>query len=122
MEFMIPLHPNPNVQKHKHIFKKVKVVAPMNHNDLVEYVKKCKFIVSDSGGLQEESSYLNKKIIVCRKTTERPESIGTHSFMCGEPELLEDLVDNINDNYHVDAECPYGDGKSWEKILCIFQN
>ena len=117
IEFMIPLHPNPNVQKHKHIFKKVKVVEPMNHNDLIEYVKKCKFVISDSGGLQEECSYLNKKIIVCRKTTERPESIGTHSFMCGEPELLEKLVDKINEYYEVDAECPYGDGKSWIKII-----
>jgi UDP-N-acetylglucosamine 2-epimerase (non-hydrolysing) len=121
IEFMIPLHPNPNVQKHKHIFKKVKVVEPMSHSDLIEYVKKCKFVISDSGGLQEECSYLNKKIIVCRKTTERPESIGTHSFMCGEPELLEDLVDKINDNYEVDAECPYGDGRSWNQLLKYFK-
>jgi UDP-N-acetylglucosamine 2-epimerase (non-hydrolysing) len=118
--FTIPLHPNPNVQKHKHIFKKVKVVEPMNHDDLIEYVKKCKFVISDSGGLQEECSYLNKKIIVCRKTTERPESVGKHSFMCKEPELLKDLVDKINANYKVDVSCPYGDGKSWEKISDIF--
>ena len=37
--------------------------------------------------------------------------------MCGEPELLEDLVDNMNENYKVDAECPYGDGNSWRKII-----
>ena len=117
LEFMIPLHPNPKVQKHKHIFKKVKVVQPMCHSDLISYVKKSKFVISDSGGLQEECSYLNKKIIVCRKSTERPESIGIHTFMCSEPELLEDLVDKINDDYKVDAECPYGDGKSWEKIV-----
>ena len=117
IEFMIPLHPNPNVQKHKHIFKKVKVVEPMTHPELIEYVKKCKFVISDSGGLQEECSYLNKKIIVCRKNTERPESVGIHSFMCSKPELLEDIVDNINENYEVDANCPYGGGKSWEKIL-----
>ena len=124
MEFLIPLHPNPNIQKHKHLFKKVKVVKPMNHDDLIEYVKKCKFVISDSGGLQEECSYLNKKIIVCRKNTDRPESVGTHSFMCGEPQLLEDLVDNINENYEVDAECPYGDGKSWKKVTksLIIQN
>ncbi len=119
IEFMIPLHPNPNVRKHKHIFKKVKIVEPMNHDDLIEYVKKCKFVISDSGGLQEECSYLNKKIIVCRKTTERSESIGIHSFMCGEPQLLEDLVDNINENYKVDAECPYGIGRSWQKIIIL---
>ena len=121
IEFMIPLHPNPNVQKHKHIFKKVKVVEPINHDDLIEYVKKCKFVISDSGGLQEECSYLNKKIIVCRKTTERPESVDIHSFMCGEPELLEDLVDKINENYEVDAECPYGDGKSWKNIYKVLR-
>ena len=119
IEFMIPLHPNPNVQKHKHIFKKIKVVDPITHSELIEYVKKCKFVISDSGGLQEECSYLNKKIIVCRKTTERPESIGTHSFMCGEPELLENLVEEINRNFHVNAKCPYGDGDSWEKIYKI---
>ena len=117
MEFMIPLHPNPNVEKHKHIFKKVKVVDPMSHSDLIEYVKKCKFVISDSGGLQEECSYLNKKIIVCRKTTERPESVGIHSFMCGEPESLINLVSKINENYHVDAECPYGNNDSFSKII-----
>lgn len=117
IEFMIPLHPNPNVQKHKHILKKVKVVEPMNHNNLIQYIKKCKFVISDSGGLQEECSYLNKKIIVCRKTTERPESIGCHSFMCEEPNLLEKLVDKINEYYEVNAVCPYGNGKSWEKII-----
>jgi len=36
--------------------------------------------------------------------------------MCGEPELLEDLVEEINKNYYVNAECPYGDGDSWVKI------
>jgi len=122
LEFMIPLHPNPKVQKHKHIFKKVKVVQPMCHSDLISYVKKSKFVISDSGGLQEECSYLNKKIIVCRKSTERPESIGIHTFMCSEPELLEDLVDNINENYEVDDECPYGNGRSWEKIINILNN
>ena len=121
IEFMIPLHRNPNVQKHKDIFKKVRVVEPMDHSDLIEYVKKCKFVISDSGGLQEECSYLNKKIIVCRKTTERPESIGTHSFMCEEPKLLENLVDEINKNYYVNSECPYGNGESWKKICELSQ-
>jgi UDP-N-acetylglucosamine 2-epimerase (non-hydrolysing) len=116
IEFMIPIHPNPNVQKHKHIFKKVKVVEPMQHSNMIEYIKKCKFVISDSGGLQEECSFLNKKIIVCRKTTERPESIGVHSFMCEEPEKLEQLVDDMMINHKVNAVCPYGDGKSWVKI------
>ena len=47
MEFLIPIHPNPNVQKHRHIFNKVKVVEPMTHVELIDYVKKCKFVISD---------------------------------------------------------------------------
>jgi UDP-N-acetylglucosamine 2-epimerase (non-hydrolysing) len=121
IEFMIPLHPNPNVQKHRHIFNKVKVVEPMEHDEIIEYVKKCKFVISDSGGLQEECSFLNKKIIVCRKTTERPESVDIHSFMCEEPKKLEKIVNNVIENYEVNAECPYGDGKSCEKIINIFE-
>lgn len=120
LEFLIPIHPNPNVQKHKHIFQKVKVVEPMSHSDMIDYVKKCKFVISDSGGLQEECSYLNKKIIVCRRTTERPESVGIHSLMCHWPNELEELVDNIYLNYEINAPCPYGNGRSWENILNLF--
>jgi SAM-dependent methyltransferase len=122
IEFLIPLHPNPNVQKHKHIFNKVKVIEPMNHHDTIEYVKKCKFVISDSGGLQEECSFLNKKIIVCRKTTERPETIGLTSFMCDDYNKLDNLVDNIMVNYKVNLVCPYGDGHSWKNVTNIFDN
>lgn len=120
IEFMIPIHPNPNVKKHRYIFNKVKVVEPMTHEEIIDYVKKCRFVISDSGGLQEECSYLNKKIIVCRKTSERPESIGIHSFMCEEPKKIELMINNIMENYEVKAECPYGDGRSWKKIGIIF--
>lgn len=121
IEFLIPLHPNPNVHCHKHIFNKVKVIEPMTHAELIQYVKKCKFVISDSGGLQEECSFLNKKIIVCRKTTERPESLGIHSFMCDDPYKLKDMVDSIMNDYKVNKICPYGDGLSWKKIQNVIQ-
>jgi UDP-N-acetylglucosamine 2-epimerase (non-hydrolysing) len=122
IEFIIPLHPNPNVQKHRHIFEKVKVVDPMNHDELIQLVKKCKFVISDSGGLQEECSFLNKKIVVCRKTTERPESVGIHSFMCERPELLEKMVGAMSKNYEVNADCPYGNGQSWKNVCAVFES
>tara|TARA_B110000858_G_scaffold113012_1_gene129219 strand:- start:4235 stop:5218 length:984 start_codon:yes stop_codon:yes gene_type:complete len=122
IEFIIPLHPNPDVQKHRYILNKVKVVNPLSHYDLIEYVKICRFVISDSGGLQEECSYLNKKIIVCRKTTERPESVGVNSFICKEPNMLDELVEQVYKNYYVNSECPYGDGKSWKKILQVLNN
>jgi UDP-N-acetylglucosamine 2-epimerase (non-hydrolysing) len=120
IEFFLPIHPNPNVIKHRNLLNKVKVVEPMEHREIIEYVKKCRFVISDSGGLQEECSFLNKKIIVCRKTTERPESIGIHSFMCYEPEKIEKLVGEIMENYEVNGVCPYGEGRSWERIYSIF--
>ena len=116
IEFMIPLHLNPNVQKHRHIFKKVKVIAPLTHSEIIEYLKKCKFVISDSGGLQEECSFLNKKIIVCRETTERQESVGIHSIMCKKPKLLESLIDDIYNDYEINENCPYGNGESWKNI------
>jgi len=121
LEFLIPIHPNPNVQKYKHLFQKVKVVDPMCHSDMIEYIKKCRFVISDSGGLQEECSFLNKKIIVCRRTTERPESVGKHSFMCHWPSDLGGIVDALYFDYEVNEKCPYGDGESWKKIVEILK-
>lgn len=122
LEFIIPLHPNPNVQKYKNILKKIKIIDPMNHTDTINFIKKCKFVISDSGGLQEECSFLNKKIIVCRKTTERPESVGIHSFMCTDPSELNNVVKYINKNYYVNEVCPYGNGFSHKMIIDIFNN
>lgn len=122
LEFIIPLHPNPDVKKHKNIFKKVKVIDPLPHDQLINIIKECRLVISDSGGLQEECSFLNKKIIVCRKTTERPESVGVHSFLCETPDNLTSIFDSFKDNYIVNKKCPYGDGKSWVKIKEILDN
>jgi UDP-N-acetylglucosamine 2-epimerase (non-hydrolysing) len=121
LQFVIPIHPNPDVQKHKHIFKTVQVINPMDHSSLIDFIKKCKFVISDSGGLQEECSFLNKKIIVCRKTTERPETIGTHSVMCFNPENLRDIFYNVKNDFDINEICPYGDGNAWRKVKSILQ-
>jgi UDP-N-acetylglucosamine 2-epimerase (non-hydrolysing) len=121
LEFILPIHPNPEIRKHRGLLKNVKVIEPITHNELISILKECRFVISDSGGLQEECSFLNKKIVVCRRTTERPETIGTHSIMCNYPENLEVIVNNLYINYEITAECPYGDGMSWKKIVEIFQ-
>jgi len=120
LEFILPIHPNPNVQKHKHLLTNINVVEPLSHPDLLEILVKCKFVISDSGGLQEEGSFFNKRVIVCRKTTERPEAIPTgHLHICNSPSDLEKLVDFINEKYYIDVSCPYGDGKSSKKLKTI---
>jgi len=121
LEFILPIHPNPEIRKHRDLLKNVNVIEPITHNELISILKECRFVISDSGGLQEECSFLNKKIIVCRRTTERPETIGTHSTMCHYPENLKEIVDNVYENYKINAECPYGDGMSWKKIVEILQ-
>jgi len=117
LKFEIPLHPNPNVKKHKDLLTHVNVVSPFDYDTMIKEISECRFLISDSGGIQEESSFLNKKVIVCRKITERPESVGKHSFMCGEPKDLKGVFYSLKDDYKVDLECPYGDGKSSKRIV-----
>ena len=120
LEFILPIHPNPNVQKWKHLLTNVNVVEPMEHTDMIYHIKKCKLIISDSGGMQEEGSFFNKKVIVCRHTTERPEGIETgHLHLCGNPNKLGELFGKLIENPYICKPCPYGDGKSAEKIKKI---
>jgi len=117
LEFILPIHPNPNVQKHRDLLTHVNVIEPLSHTELLKLLVKVKFLISDSGGLQEEGSFFNKKVIVCRKTTERPEGIDTgHLYMCESPKELSLLFEVINKDYSVSSECPYGDGMSSKKI------
>jgi UDP-N-acetylglucosamine 2-epimerase (non-hydrolysing) len=122
LEFILPIHPNPNVQKHKHILNKVKVIDPLTHPELLQILTKCKLVISDSGGLQEEGSFFNKKVIVCRTTTERPEAISTgHLHLCPSPQDLKRIFDLLIDNYYIDSTCPYGDGSSSEKVIRLIK-
>jgi UDP-N-acetylglucosamine 2-epimerase (non-hydrolysing) len=124
LKFILPIHPNPNVQKFKSILNKnINVIDPLKHADLIDTLIKCKFVITDSGGIQEEATFLNKKSIVCRKTTERPEGIESgHIFLCPKPTNLDNLVYKINNDYYIDNECPYGDGNSANKIIKILLN
>tara|TARA_B100001094_G_C18195434_1_gene810449 strand:+ start:7902 stop:8888 length:987 start_codon:yes stop_codon:yes gene_type:complete len=117
-EFIIPLHPNPNVQKHRDILKHVKVVEPMDYDNFIELLSKARLVITDSGGLQEESSFFNKKCIVCREATERVEGMGTFAFMSS-PDKVEDDFYAMIDDYIPNDTCPYGDGKSAERITNI---
>lgn len=123
LEFILPIHPNPNVQKHKHLLKHIIILDPLTHKELLDILVKCRLVISDSGGLQEEGSFFNKKVIVCRTTTERPEAIATgHLHLCETPKKLSKLFGSLIDNYYINSECPYGDGQSSQKILSILQD
>lgn len=122
LEFILPIHPNPNVQKHRHILNKVKVIEPVSHSSMVNLLKECKFIISDSGGIQEEASFLNKKIIICRNFTERPEVLKSgHGILCDLPSKLEEIFHKIKEDYIIDKPCPFGDGFAYKNIGYILK-
>lgn len=107
LEFILPIHPNPNIQKHRLLLEHIIVTEPLNHESIIKLMKECKFIITDSGGIQEEASFLNKRVIICRKSTERPEIIGYSGILCKEPESLPDIIQQVNNNYIINYECPY---------------
>lgn len=88
LNFEIPLHPNPNVQKHKDVFKKVKVVDPYEYEKMIDKISKCKLLISDSGGIQEEASFFGKMVLVCRKNTERLALVDKNLIICETPQKL----------------------------------
>jgi len=121
LEFILPLHPNPNVQKHKNILTNVTIVPPMNHDELLKLLVKTKLVITDSGGIQEECSFFNKKCLVCRKITERPESLGLTSFLIDEPKNLNEYFDFHLKKHEINIQSPYGDGYSATKIVNILK-
>lgn len=120
LEFIFPMHPNEQIQKYKNIFKHVKIIKPLSHEECIKMISECGLLITDSGGLQEESAFLKKKSIVCRKTTERQEGEGVFSTLCKNPTKLKDIFNNITIEM-INRKCPYGDGNASDKILKILE-
>ena len=120
--FVLPIHPNPNVIKHKNLLSKVKVIEPLGYNEFIHRLAKSRMIITDSGGIQEESSFLKKKVIVCRKETERVEVLGKFSFLCEKPEDLSEMFAVLSEDYVPVGDCPYGDGRAAKKIFDVIRN
>ena len=121
LHFVIPMHPNPAIQIHKKLLTEFDILNPLSHEEMISLIAKSRFIISDSGGMQEEASFLNKKVIVCRKFTERTESLGGHSILCRTPQDLKETFYSISDRYEIDEECPYGDGYASHKICQVLK-
>ncbi len=119
LKFICPIHPNPNVYNYRHLLTKVQTTQPLCHQKFLNQLTNCKFVISDSGGIQEEASFLNKKVIVCRKVTERQESVNKTSFICQSPEELNHIFEFVNNNYLTNEKCPFGDGFASERIVKI---
>ena len=121
LKFILPAHHNPSVTKHVSILRKVHAVDPLPHDDCLALLARCKLVITDSGGIQEEASFLKKTAIVCRASTERVEGIDTHAFLCPSPRQLHELF-SAKLQYRVVLPSPYGDGFAASKLLDLLYN
>lgn len=121
---IMPEHSNPKV---KEVVKAVglKTVPHMSYPEFLRYLKYCEYALSDSGGVQEEAPSFGKKVVVLRKTTERPEIIEKGYGILIKKMRADMILKQIRDFEKVKIDkmfSPFGDGHSAEKIvdiLCI---
>lgn len=132
-QILYPVHPNPNVQQAaKKILsgkKGISLAQPLQFDELVWVLKECLFVVTDSGGLQEEAPTFGKPVLVMRDSTEREEAItagcaklvGTDPFLL--LEWMEKLARPDSDIYQsmARAKNPFGDGTASDQITAILE-
>lgn len=123
-----PVHLNPNVQRTAQEIlggdPRIHLIPPVDYLDLVNLLKRCHLVVTDSGGIQEEAPALGKPVLVLRKVTERPEAVaaGTAKVIGVDEEgvyqeLHRLLTDQRIYKRMANAVNPYGDGKATLRIL-----
>lgn len=136
VDFVYPMHLNPNVRKPIHeVFGEslndlgnMFFIEPLQYLEFVYLMEKSTIVLTDSGGIQEEAPGLGKPVLVMRDTTERPEAlesgtvhlVGTnHDIIVNEVSLL---LDN-HDEYDKMSKAvnPYGDGKACPRIINILK-
>lgn len=116
LEIIFPMHPNPHVQMQRPILSKVKVTEPIEYDAMIKLISEVKFVISDSGGIQEECASFRKKILVCRNTTERPEGIEAGFAKLIDTDILNNYSWALNDPAW-NGQNPYGDGQASKRIV-----
>jgi UDP-N-acetylglucosamine 2-epimerase (non-hydrolysing) len=128
VEIVYPVHLNPNVQGPVNRILKglphVTLLPPLDYRPMVHLMKHATFLLTDSGGLQEEAPSLGVPVLVMRETTERPEGVeaGTLKLVGTETSnILREATRLLDDpaayTAMAKAANPYGDGHTAERII-----
>ena len=130
VDFVYPMHLNPNVRKPIHeVFGETTAdnmffIEPLEYLSFVYLMEKSAIVLTDSGGIQEEAPGLGKPVLVMRDTTERPEALeaGTVKFVGTDYDKIVNEVSGLLDNQEYyekmsKAVNPYGDGKACSRIV-----
>lgn len=132
VEVIYPVHLSPAVQAVAHEeldgMARIHLIDPLDVVDFHNLAARSYFIMTDSGGVQEEAPSLNKPVLVLRDTTERPEGVtnGTLKLVGTDPlrvtTAMESLLTDENAYQRMaQAKNPYGDGRASERILAAIQ-
>jgi UDP-N-acetylglucosamine 2-epimerase (non-hydrolysing) len=128
IDIVYPVHLNPNVQepvrkmlsKSQNIF----LIDPLSYECFIYIMSKSYFIITDSGGIQEEAPSLGKPVLLMRDTTERPEAVeaGTVKVVGTDSRVIieesQKLIDDKNTYRQMSTSVsPYGDGHASKKVL-----
>jgi len=122
LRWVYPVHPNPAVRlPARRILRhpRILLTPPLDYLDFVHLMKRARFIVTDSGGIQEEAPSLGKPVVVAREKTERAETLGRGSTLAGtsRPALLRALLRCAAQKSRPPrAANPFGDGKASDRI------
>ncbi len=128
VHIVYPVHLNPMVFDTVHQMlgdnTAISLIDPLDYPKFVYLMDRCRFILSDSGGVQEEAPSLGKPVLVLRDTTERPEAVeaGTVILVGTDRERIVSesarLLDNDSAYQEMTmAKNPYGDGMASLKIV-----
>ncbi len=132
VDFVYPMHLNPNVRKPIHeVFGEdlsclgnIFFIEPLQYLEFVYLMERAHIVLTDSGGIQEEAPGLGKPVLVMRDTTERPEAVeaGTVHLVGTDYNLIIKEVSTLLENreaYQKMAKAvnPYGDGKACKRIV-----
>jgi UDP-N-acetylglucosamine 2-epimerase (non-hydrolysing) len=136
VDFVYPMHLNPNVRKPIHqVFGEdlsnlgnMFFIEPLEYLSFVYLMERSTIVLTDSGGIQEEAPGLGKPVLVMRDTTERPEALeaGTVKLVgTNYDKIMEEVSRLLNDNSYYDtmskAVNPYGDGQGCRRIVETFK-
>jgi UDP-N-acetylglucosamine 2-epimerase (non-hydrolysing) len=128
VEFVYPVHLNPNVSQpvsrmlgeHPHIH----LIPPIDYLRFVYLLRRCTFVLTDSGGVQEEAPSLRRPVLVARDTTERPEGIDAGvAHLVGTDvavmtRAMERLLDDPQEYRRMARSTnPYGDGRAAPRVV-----
>ncbi|KJF44438.1 non-hydrolyzing UDP-N-acetylglucosamine 2-epimerase [Draconibacterium sediminis] len=128
VNIVYPVHLNPNVKGPVYEllngFNNIHLIQPLSYLPFIYLLEKCYFVLTDSGGIQEEAPSFGKPVLVMRDTTERPEAVnaGTVKLVgTNKDKILTETRRLINEqsyyNSMAEAHNPYGDGKACERIV-----